>query len=182
MEIDEPNNSPQRGWRGACRRFRRIVGMIPNRVLQVALVVAVLAVIVGICIFLIDRGNVMHSVVVLDEDMSVEKKDWFDIGLDELKYALNVKKNTRRAKNVILFVGDGMGVNTVTASRIYEHGESGRLSWETFPHTGMLKVSWTAENAFDERREIMRLFFQLDLLLRSASHGFSRCGNGTFWR
>lgn len=28
--------------------------------------------------------------------------------------------NTNRAKNVILFVGDGMGVSTVTATCIYE--------------------------------------------------------------
>lgn len=51
-----------------------------------------------------------------------------------------------RAKNVILFVGDGMGVSTVTASRIFEgqlRGESGEensLSFDRFPYVGMSKT------------------------------------------
>ncbi|MFT7492506.1 MAG: alkaline phosphatase, partial [Pseudohongiellaceae bacterium] len=46
-----------------------------------------------------------------------------------------------KAKNVILFVGDGMGVSTLTAARILQgqqngdSGEEGYLSFETFPHT-----------------------------------------------
>ena len=50
------------------------------------------------------------------------------------------------AKNVILFVGDGMGVSTLTASRIYETqqnggiGEEGLLSFEAFPNTAIVKV------------------------------------------
>ena len=50
------------------------------------------------------------------------------------------------AKNVILFVGDGMGVSTLTAARILEgqmagrHGEEGYLSFETFPHTALVKT------------------------------------------
>jgi alkaline phosphatase len=51
-----------------------------------------------------------------------------------------------RAKNVILFVGDGMGVSTVTAARIYEgqkRGETGEenlLSFEKLPHTALVKT------------------------------------------
>lgn len=47
----------------------------------------------------------------------------------------------RRAKNVILFVGDGMGVSTVTAARILQgqmdghDGEYNRLSFEKFSNT-----------------------------------------------
>ena len=33
----------------------------------------------------------------------------------------------RKAKNVILFIGDGMGVSTVTATRVYSVGVSGQL-------------------------------------------------------
>lgn len=62
------------------------------------------------------------------------------MGKSELYEALNVV-NTKTAKNVILFVGDGMGPNTVTATRIYKHGESGRMTFEKFPHIGLLKVS-----------------------------------------
>lgn len=74
------------------------------------------------------------------DELSPEKSVWFESGLDELKAALSIKLNTRRAKNVVLFVGDGMGISTMTASRIYKHGEQGRLAWEAFPHMGLLKV------------------------------------------
>src|SRR5437762_4460797 len=34
------------------------------------------------------------------------------------------------AKNVIFFLGDGMGPTTVTAARIYRYGEAGKLAME----------------------------------------------------
>lgn len=63
------------------------------------------------------------------------------VGKAELNNALNMAVNNKVAKNVILFIGDGMGPNTVTATRIYKYGESGRLTFEKFPHVGLLKVS-----------------------------------------
>jgi len=51
-----------------------------------------------------------------------------------------------KAKNVILFVGDGMGISTLTAARILQGqqkgnlGEEGYLSFETFPHTALVKT------------------------------------------
>lgn len=51
-----------------------------------------------------------------------------------------------RAKNVILFIGDGMGVATLTAARIYEaqqrgaDGASNRLSFEAFPQLGLVRT------------------------------------------
>ena len=51
-----------------------------------------------------------------------------------------------RARNVILFVGDGMGVATVTAARILEgqlrgeRGEENSLSFEQFPHLALSKT------------------------------------------
>lgn len=50
------------------------------------------------------------------------------------------------ARNVILFVGDGMGISTVTAARIHagqlagHSGEEGYLSFGQFPFTGMAKT------------------------------------------
>ncbi|WP_394823676.1 alkaline phosphatase [Pendulispora albinea] len=44
------------------------------------------------------------------------------------------------AKNVIFFLGDGMGPATVTASRIYRYGEAGRLTMETLPRTARIKT------------------------------------------
>jgi alkaline phosphatase len=52
----------------------------------------------------------------------------------------------RHARNVILFIGDGMGISTITAARILEgqrRGESGednRLSFEDFPHTALVRT------------------------------------------
>ncbi len=50
------------------------------------------------------------------------------------------------AKNVILFIGDGMGISTVTAARIYagqkrgEPGEENLLSFEKFDHVALVKT------------------------------------------
>lgn len=44
------------------------------------------------------------------------------------------------AKNVIFFLGDGMGPVTVTASRIYKYGEAGQLTMETLPRTARVKT------------------------------------------
>ena len=58
----------------------------------------------------------------------------------------NLKPKKGKAKNVILFLGDGMGITTLTAARILEgqlRGESGeenRLSFENFPYTALSKT------------------------------------------
>ncbi len=50
------------------------------------------------------------------------------------------------AKNVILFVGDGMGISTVTAARILDgqmkglEGEENQLSFDAFPFSGLSKT------------------------------------------
>lgn len=63
-------------------------------------------------------------------------------GQNELNDALKAHKalKTGIAKNVILFVGDGMGPNTITATRIFLNGETSTLSFEKFPHVGLLKT------------------------------------------
>ena len=51
-----------------------------------------------------------------------------------------------RAKNVIVFLGDGMSLTTVAAARVFEGQRAGRpgeenlLSWEHFPHTALAKT------------------------------------------
>ncbi|MDB2595440.1 alkaline phosphatase [Pseudomonadales bacterium] len=51
-----------------------------------------------------------------------------------------------QAKNVILFLGDGMGISTVTAARIYAGqlkgatGEEYSLAFETFPNLALIKT------------------------------------------
>lgn len=71
--------------------------------------------------------------------------DWYAQAQQKLEEKLQVN-NEFKAKNVILFVGDGMGVSTLTASRILQgqlagkSGEEGYLSFETFPHTALVKT------------------------------------------
>jgi len=45
-----------------------------------------------------------------------------------------------RAKNVIFFLGDGMGINTLTAARIYAVGEDGELTIDTLPESAFVKT------------------------------------------
>lgn len=75
------------------------------------------------------------------EDLPAEQSLWVESAINDLKYALKQSQNNKPAKNVILFVADGMGPSTVTAARIYKAQEEGELVWERFPHMGNLKVS-----------------------------------------
>ena len=45
-----------------------------------------------------------------------------------------------QAKNVIFFLGDGMGLNTLTAARIYAVGEEGELTLDTLPESAFVKT------------------------------------------
>jgi alkaline phosphatase len=45
-----------------------------------------------------------------------------------------------QAKNIIFFLGDGMGPTTITAARIYKHGEDGLLSFERLERTARIKT------------------------------------------
>src|SRR5262245_10285511 len=57
-----------------------------------------------------------------------------------------LQPDRRRARNVILFIGDGMGVSTVTAARILDGqqkgmwGEENELSFEKFPYLAHSKT------------------------------------------
>lgn len=71
---------------------------------------------------------------------------WRSDGEAAVARAKNTRFKKGKAKNVILFIGDGMGISTLTASRILEgqlRGESGeenQLSFERFPFTALSKT------------------------------------------
>jgi alkaline phosphatase len=80
--------------------------------------------------------------------------DWFNAGKSFIEQGQALQDNKRRAKNVILFVGDGMGMSTVTAARILEGqlknkpGEENRLSFDRFPYTALSKTySWDQQTS-----------------------------------
>ena len=74
------------------------------------------------------------------------KNSSFNTAEKSLQKKIENLKRKHKAKNVILFVGDGMGVSTVTAARILEgqnRGESGEensLSFDKFPQTALVKT------------------------------------------
>ncbi len=80
---------------------------------------------------------------------------WFDAGKGAVEKLKNLRKNNRQAKNVILFLGDGMGVSTVTAARILagqlrgNSGEENHLSFEKFPHLALSKTYNTNQQTPD---------------------------------
>ncbi len=48
--------------------------------------------------------------------------------------------NINPVKNIIFFLGDGMGPTAVTASRIYAVGEDGKLTLDTLKHSARIKT------------------------------------------
>ncbi len=73
-------------------------------------------------------------------------QDWYKAGANAIDEAKRLHPNVRRAKNVILFVGDGMGISTVTAARILagqlqgKSGEENQLSFEKLPYLALSKT------------------------------------------
>ena len=88
-------------------------------------------------------------------DSNLHVPSSYESQLQRLQHSLENKKNTGYAKNIILFIGDGMGISTITAARILEgqrkghSGEENTLSWESFPHTAMIKVYNTNQQTPD---------------------------------
>jgi alkaline phosphatase len=101
-------------------------------------------IILEILLFLI-IGNIINAGRI---NWSIEKNASFwneqaRLSIDEV---LQRRENIRIAKNVIMFLGDGMGVPTVTAGRIRKGQMKGQLGedflteMEQFPHLGLSKT------------------------------------------
>ena len=71
---------------------------------------------------------------------------WYAQGRAAVEQRLQRLEEPRRAKNVILFIGDGMSLSTITAARILAgqlaggHGEENELFFETLPHLALAKT------------------------------------------
>ncbi|XP_062987862.1 alkaline phosphatase-like [Elgaria multicarinata webbii] len=83
-----------------------------------------------------------------DASLEEEKNPhyWNAKARQTLESALNLTPMNHRAKNLILFLGDGMGVPTISAARIYKgqqaggSGEDGVLAMEKFPYVALSKT------------------------------------------
>jgi alkaline phosphatase len=79
------------------------------------------------------------------------KDGWWQGGRAALDARLKVVNRPKRARNIILMVGDGMGVTTLTAARIFDgqrpidgrapaSGEENNLAWDTMASTALVKT------------------------------------------
>jgi alkaline phosphatase len=80
------------------------------------------------------------------DTQKTEVNEWYSQGQNAVAQRLATRINTNKAKNVILFIADGMGISTITATRIYdgqsrgESGEENSLSFESFPNLALVKT------------------------------------------
>ncbi|CAH0563870.1 unnamed protein product [Brassicogethes aeneus] len=65
---------------------------------------------------------------------------WRKNALNAINERLHRKINKNVAKNVILFLGDGMSFPTISAARVFMGGEEKKLAFEKFPHTAISKT------------------------------------------
>lgn len=73
-------------------------------------------------------------------------QQWFRDGARAARQAADLRPKPGKARNVILFVGDGMGLSTIAAARMREGqlkgrtGEENSLSFERFPYVSLSKT------------------------------------------
>ncbi|ROH86394.1 alkaline phosphatase [Pseudomethylobacillus aquaticus] len=98
-------------------------------------------------------GIIFISAITVHAEPAVrgpeQVQDWQKTGLAFLQTAAAQQTINKTAKNIILFVGDGMGLSTVTAARILQGqqqgkpGEENQLAFERFPYLALSKTySW----------------------------------------
>ncbi|MFN3920054.1 MAG: alkaline phosphatase [Methylohalobius sp.] len=98
---------------------------------------------------LVALGACTHALdwQLAEPDSAAFPSQWFVQGQAKAKFQeRTLKPVSHRARNIVLFVGDGMGITTVTAARILEgqlkghYGEENLLSFERFPYTALVKT------------------------------------------
>ena len=96
-------------------------------------------------------GTIYHKFVIHLTQISLlpDISYWQTLGSMEIAEAKNTvaATNTKIAKNIAIFIGDGMSIPTVAASRIFKaqhnnspNPESELLTFETLSHFGHSKV------------------------------------------
>lgn len=95
---------------------------------------------------------------------------WRTEAASALRQRLVERERRGRAKNVVLFLGDGMSVPTLMAARTllgqrdHRPGEESRLSFETFPTVGLAKARTSARCCYKYYHSIHEtyLFFHVN--------------------
>ena len=90
-----------------------------------------------------------------DKVLADSPEKWYRQGRQTVESSALLQPNKQLAKNVVLLVGDGMGVSTVTAARILDgqlrggHGEENSLDFETLPYVALSKTYNTNQQTPD---------------------------------
>lgn len=95
---------------------------------------------------LITLAAALASTTAVAQELPQANNDWFKAGQNTLAEKLAIQPNTKRAKNIILLVADGMGVSTNYAMRLLAGQKSGGfgddhvLHYENFPALANVKT------------------------------------------
>jgi alkaline phosphatase len=84
-----------------------------------------------------DEANFVPPVGPIEERT---RNFWVQNGQNLLKQKINHISNFNKAKNLVIFIGDGMGISTQMAARAYMDDERSELSFEKFPVSGLSKT------------------------------------------
>ena len=68
-----------------------------------------------------------------DKDVYVK-----EIVIDEKVPVKKLKQVQKKAKNIILFIGDGMSVSQISAFRLHQGGPNSRVAVDSFPYSGQV--------------------------------------------
>lgn len=101
------------------------------------------------------------AAVVYPKPNNENKEYWHNYNIQFVKNILKSYPNVKepKAKNVILFVGDGMSFSTIAAGRTLKgqltgnSGEETILAFETFPHVALSKTYNTNSQVPDSAGE-----------------------------
>lgn len=113
----------------------------------------------GLEIEILTATKIMGSMLLFAASVTALAQEdaayWRQLGSRAMDEAERLKPITTPAKNVILFIGDGMGVSTVTAARILQgqlsghSGEENFLAFERLPYTALAKTYNTDQQTPD---------------------------------
>jgi alkaline phosphatase len=94
--------------------------------------------------------KVMKSFQFPPPEIEKDPDYWNNKAKAKLRQQLSKSKlNENAAKNVIFFLGDGMGLSTLMATRVFKGDEAEELSFEKFPFVGLAKTYCTNTQVSD---------------------------------
>ncbi|PSN51496.1 Alkaline phosphatase 4 [Blattella germanica] len=105
---------------------------------------------------------VLMATLLVKASGSEDANYWKALGASQLEETLQRQSRNQHAKNVIVFIGDGMGMSTITSARIYKGQKNGvastSLSFEKFPVTGLSKTYSVNKQVTDSAQSATAMF------------------------